>query len=57
MDPLQGLLHEKLLQAFICQVDAQLLEAVVLQALKTVDVQCPDACAFLGRPWHKEPAC
>mmetsp|Transcript_111708 Transcript_111708/g.266469 ORF Transcript_111708/g.266469 Transcript_111708/m.266469 type:complete len:498 (-) Transcript_111708:1172-2665(-) len=35
----QNLLHEELLQPLVGQVDAQLLEAVVLQPLEAVDVQ------------------
>ena len=37
--PLEDMLVELLLQALIGQVDAQLLKAVLLEALKPVDVQ------------------
>mmetsp|Transcript_77324 Transcript_77324/g.226765 ORF Transcript_77324/g.226765 Transcript_77324/m.226765 type:complete len:484 (+) Transcript_77324:2140-3591(+) len=39
----ENLLDEELLQPLVRQVDAELLEAVCLQALKSIDVQCADA--------------
>ena len=37
--PLEDMLVELLLQALVGQVDAQLLKAVFLEALKAVDIQ------------------
>ena len=39
---LEDMLVELLLQALICQVDAELLKAVLLEALKPVDIQNPN---------------
>ena len=43
---LEDVLVELLLEALIGQIDAQLLEAVLLEALKAIDVQ--DANAAVG---------
>ena len=40
------LFYEELLEALVRQVDAELLEAVVLQALEAVDVQGSNASRF-----------
>ena len=47
--PLEDMLIELLLKALIGQIDAQLLEAVLLEALKAIDVQDAN-CALRTLP-------
>ena len=49
--PLEDVLVELLLQALIGQVDAQLLKAVLLEALKAVDIQDADGVLATLATW------
>ncbi len=56
---LEDMLVELLLQALIGQVDAQLLKAILLEALKAVDIQYADGAlrALTRTCSSKHPSC